>query len=428
MTTNDSFDQRLANWLAEDSAHRVPEHLDEVLVLTRPMRQRAWWSSPERWLPVDIAYRARVAPIPRPVWALGMIGILLLAALILLMAGVGQRRLPHFGAAANGNMVFVDGGTLKAVNADGANVRTLAALPEGAERLAFSPDGTRLAYGTTGTIPSIVVTDPEGSHQVIVASGAPVDATSVAWSPDSGRLAFTSVLVPDKIGTIDVVDADGSDLHQLIEGPAAAAVDRFAPAWSPDGQWISFLSSEADGYVGLNVMHLDGSQAHRLATSPMYGDALAVAWSPDPRQNRLLYVAGAYVKMFDLATSKETAVGTGFWPTWSPDGERIAWWGERMQAISVAGLLAGTARPVPLFPTYGRGNCGDHPEFAGKTICGPAQWSPDGRWVYAPDIVGKAILIARSDGTGHVRSITLDHPLDAATDHDGLVTWQAVAP
>ena len=377
---------------------------------------------------MNIAYRARVAPISRPVWVLGVIGLLLLAAMIMVMAGVGQRRLPHFGAAANGSMVFVDGGTLKAVNSDGADVRTLAALPEGAERLTFSPDGTRLAYGTTGTIPSIVVTDSDGSHQVVAASGAPVDPTSAAWSPDSRRLAFTWVLVTDNVGTIDVVDADGSNLHQLIEGPAAGAVDRFAPAWSPDGQWISFVSSEANGYLSLNVMHPDGSQAHRLSTAPMNGDALEVAWSPDPSQSRVVYVAGAYVKMFDLATSKETAVGTGFWPTWSPDGERIAWWGESSHAISVADLLAGRARPIPLFPSFGPGNCADHPEAAGKSTCGPAQWSPDGRWVYAPDVVGKAILIARSDGTGHVRSVVLDHKLDTATRHGALVAWQAVAP
>jgi hypothetical protein len=96
--------------------------------------------------------------------------------------------------------------------------------------------------------------------------------------------------------------------------------------------------------------------------------------------------------------------------------------------VSVADLLTGDARPVVLFPSYGSGNCQDHPEAAGKSICGPAQWSPDGLWVYAPDVVGKSILIARSDGSGQVRSIPLDHPIALGNGPAGLLAWQAIAP
>jgi Tol biopolymer transport system component len=430
MTLNDGFDRTVSTWLDEQAGRGAPGYLDEILARTARTRQRPAWSSPGRWLPMQTTFSGRLAPIPRLAWAIALLAMLALAIAALLAAGVGQRRLPHFGAAANGQIVFVDGGNLRVAAADGANPRTLTPLPNGAERLTFSPDGTRFAYRTTtGSVPSIVVAGADGSNPIVVASSSAVGSGDpFAWSPDGRRLAFTMVIVPDKIGTIDVVNADGSQLKQLIQGPAAEAADRFTPAWSPDGRWISFFSTEPTGYVALNVIHPDGTGAQRLATSPMNPEIVDASWSPDPAQSRVVYVAGGYVKMFDLATSKETTVGSGFWPTWSPDGERIAWWGDNSQAVSVADLLAGRAQPTTLFPSYGSGNCQDHPEAAGKSVCGPAQWSPDGLWVFAPDVVGKAILIARSDGSGHVRSIVLDHPLDIANGPGGLLAWQAIAP
>ena len=64
MTTNDSFDRRLSSWLERDAAGHVPDHLDEVLLHTAATRQRPWWSSPERWLPMDLTTRANAVAAP----------------------------------------------------------------------------------------------------------------------------------------------------------------------------------------------------------------------------------------------------------------------------------------------------------------------------------------------------------------------------
>jgi hypothetical protein len=269
MTARNDFNDVISDWLDDQAGRGAPDYLDEILARTARTRQRPAWSSLERWLPVHMTFSGRLAPIPRLAWFAALLAMLVVAAVALFAAGVGQRRLPHFGAAANGQIAFIDGGNLRVAAEDGTNARTLTPLPDGAERLTFSPDGTRFAYRTTGSVPSIVVANADGSNPVVVASGVAIGTgDSFAWSPDSRRLTFTMGLVADKIGTIDVVNADGTQLTQLIQGPAAMAVDRFTPAWSPNGQWISFFSTESNGYVALNVIHPDGTGAQRLQTSP----------------------------------------------------------------------------------------------------------------------------------------------------------------
>ena len=429
MSARNEFNGVISDWLDDQAGRGAPDYLDEILVRTTRTRQRPAWSSLERWLPVQMTFTGRLAPIPRLAWLFALLLMVALVAVALIAIGVGQRRLPHFGAAANGQFAFMDGPSMKVAGADGTNVRTAVVLPDGAVHLTFSPDGSRLAYGTTGAVSSIVVADADGSHPVVVAAGAAVASDApFAWSPDSRRIAFTMALIADKIGTIDVVDADGSHLRQLIDGGAAEATDRYSPAWSPDGQWIAYFASATNGYVVLNVIHPDGTGEHSLSTTPANPDLGQLAWSPDPAQSRIAFPGSSYVDVFDLTSATETSVGAGFWPTWSPDGRTVSWWSDGTNLVSFADLVANRATPKMIFPIVGGSSCQEHPDLAGKAICGPAEWSPDGLWIYGPDVLGKSIVFGRADGSGHVRSIPLAHPIDLASGPTGLLAWQAVAP
>ena len=429
MTLRDGFDRTVSDWLDEQAGRGAPDYLQEVLARTTRIRQRPAWSSLERWLPVAITYRIRLAPVRQVAWALAVLAALVVAVALLVLAGAGRPRLPMFGAQANGTFAFVDGDSLKFASADGTAITSRLSMPTGASAIAWSPDGTQLVYRTDESAPSIVVLSADGKRSVTVASGVGVaDGDPIAWAPDSRRLAFTGMA--NGLGNITIVNADGTGLQVLDQASSIAPVERFDPAWSPDGGWIAFFSPEANGYVGLYLVHPDGTGMQRLQVSPPNPDILDMSWAPDPTENRLAYVTGGYVKLLDVATSTETTVGDGFWPRWSPDATRIAWWGRGGTQVShIDDIVALGARTVHPFPTLSGGLCGDQPEVAGKAICSPAHWSPDGLWVYGVDVLGASIVIGRADGSGQIRTIPLDHhPVDLGEGSGPQLSWQAVAP
>jgi hypothetical protein len=434
MTARDDFNRTVSDWLDEKTGRRAPDYLDAVLARTSRTRQRPAWSSLERWLPVQSTFSGRIAPMGRLAWSLVAIALIVLAATVLLLAGVGQRRLPHFGSAANGAILFVDGTDLKIAGADGAKVRTAGTLPAGIESLTFSPDGLRLAYRTTGTPASIVIADADGTNPLDVTIGATVAASAqvatggpFAWSPNSKQLAFARNVAAGQ-RTIDLVNADGSHLTQLVPDPPSGPSDSYDPAWSPDGAWISYFATEPAGFVGINVIRPDGRDARRLPTSVVNPDDVEMSWSPDPAQSRLAYVTGGYVKIFDLVTNADTVVGDGYWASWSPDAQRIAWWSGGTWIARVDDVLANQAMPVRPFPLVNSFRCSGHWELAGKAICAPARWSPDGAMIFGIDVTGTSIVFARVDGASPPRTVGLDHPIDLANGPRGQVAWQPVAP
>ena len=78
------------------------------------------------------------------------------------------------------------------------------------------------------------------------------DETPGGWSPDGAKLAFTGTV--DGKRAVFVVDADGSNRHQLTE----SAADSRGGTWSPDGKRIAF-TSHRDGNDEIYLMDADGA-------------------------------------------------------------------------------------------------------------------------------------------------------------------------
>ncbi|SEG80135.1 Serine/threonine protein kinase [Thermomonospora echinospora] len=73
--------------------------------------------------------------------------------------------------------------------------------------------------------------------QVTTSRIAPNGANDPIWSPDGDQLAFTLMNGEGKTSDIAVVDADGDGYRQLTTDPA----HEMDPSWSPDGTWLAFV-------------------------------------------------------------------------------------------------------------------------------------------------------------------------------------------
>ena len=234
------------------------------------------------------------------------------------------------------------------MDADGGNQRRLTNNPSRDISPSWSPDGKRIAFesdrdGHPDVIPGwftseIYVMDNDGGNQQKLTNNPSRD-TSPSWSPDGKRIAFQS----DRDGNFNVeiyvIDADGSNPQNLTNNPTA---DYF-PSWSPDGKRIVF-SAVREGHFknGLNltfeiyVMDADGDNQQKL-TENRKNDWFP-SWSPDGE--RIAFAADRkgdfenfeiYVMDADGGNQQKLTENRVYdWsPSWSPDGERIVFMSER---------------------------------------------------------------------------------------------------
>jgi Tol biopolymer transport system component len=338
MTQSHDFEQHLGAWLREDSEHRVPDHLEAVLVRTIATRQRPWWSSLRRWLP----FKLTPPPAPlsrsgswRPILVLAAVA-LLIAALVLFAVGSRRHMPAPFGLARNGVFVSAIAGELFRIDPATGDKTPLGSDPpaDGDFGPMFSRDGTRLLYlrGVTGKL-EIVVANADGSSAKVVSP--PVDGLDqVDWSPDGSRIVFLSRVL-DR-GLINVVNVDGTGLTTLHQVPFPANQVSWLP---PDGNAILFRGERllpSDPPPGIFTVRPDGTGPHEISSRPAANDSDYEDVSASPDGTTILYredaLTGTFrIHVLDLRTSKDqvlpapaTAAGqisAGF----SPDGVHVAY-------------------------------------------------------------------------------------------------------
>jgi TolB protein len=182
----------------------------------------------------------------------------------------------------------------------------------------------------------------DGSGLRQLTSDAGEDVTPV-WSPDATHVVFAS----NRDGNEDVwiIRGDGTGLRNLTNHPASES----HPSWSPDGRLVVFCSTRGDGENDdIYIMNVDGSGLRRLTNNGMDWDTFP-SFSPDGRKilfRRLLRTRSSEGTLANSEVMVMNSDGTGVvnltrhvwfdgWPSWSPDGRRIAFSSNRSDAYQI---------------------------------------------------------------------------------------------
>jgi len=225
-----------------------------------------------------------------------------------------------------------------------------------------------------------------------------IDSRLIAFVSDSGN----SVTATDARGTsIFLMHADGSHKQRLT----SANFEDKNPRWSPDGSAITFETSRAP--AGIWIMNSDGSNQRSLLTNSAFGFPNELHWSQDGHSiafgayasasssERVIMIAdanGAHAHRFIPSSHNQ------HWPSWSPDGAKIAFM-EEDDSVGYSIYVAnadGTAQQRLSFGT----------DFM-------PEWSPDGsRIVFVnldvQNFSSSRIFVMQADGSHKLALTTGD--------------------
>ena len=212
----------------------------------------------------------------------------------------------------------------------------------------WSPDGTRVAFTRTypdqGNREEIWVMKADGSDPHWIG----VEGLAAKWSPDGSRFIYTS----NRSGNYEIYTAniDGTDEQRLM----STSADESFPTWSPDGRQIAYSASTGEWNTIENsqtyeiyVMDADGTNVHQLTHNTAYDGN--PRWSPDGSllvfssdraeaghwEIYMMNADGSNVKQVTNTPASATAIN----PVWRP---------ERSLSISAAGLTTTVPAGAPV--------------------------------------------------------------------------------
>ncbi len=202
----------------------------------------------------------------------------------------------------------------------GANVRDSAPT--------VSPDGRTLAYAT-GDVGFDVVDVPLDGSGVRDVIATARDEVAPAWVPDGHAFVYSS----DRSNAEEIWLRDLNDgAERLIAGPKDFSTETDLPMLdcdvSPDGRRVAYVRSAATGGVAIWISPLTGESPER-----MWEDPIGL-----PQRG----------------------------PSWSPDGNWIAYYGVRAGKSSMLKVRVGSDQP---------------PELISEAAPFPVRWSPRGDWI-----------------------------------------------
>ncbi|MEO6334692.1 MAG: protein kinase [Pyrinomonadaceae bacterium] len=217
--------------------------------------------------------------------------------------------------------------------------------------------------------------DPHASDWAAAKNVQLTDQPGTEYFPSISPDGKTFVYAAEENGNFDIFSqrVGGKNRVNLTTN---SKFDDSQPAYSPDGEFIAFRSERLPG--GIYVMESSGENAKMISDFGFHP-----SWSPDGKQivvssfgrdqPSVRSPPGGVLSAIEVATGtrRELIKSEASFPTWSPNGDRVAYWfytgnyGRR----DIATVPAAGGEPVIVAKDFAVSNWNP-------------VWSPDGKYLY----------------------------------------------